>query len=94
MQLALPQGSYVIDFTADASSNTLGTEATFGLFVDDVQVSSTIRQSSPATGHGTVAFTTVIDVDPDGANIDVRWLVNSGTANVSGRELVALRLAT
>lgn len=88
-------GNYLVLFSCEHTNSNNGTNNSFSIYVNGVQVAVSQRTERVPTGGGTTMYTTALQtyVTAVGAGqaIDVRWHTSANTATIVHRELTLIK---
>lgn len=93
-------GTYLVLFNTDMISNAAGAAITFSIYLGGSQIAATQRKIIPfdggtlssLTARGLATLQALVAVNGSQA-IDIRWSTSGGTATLSDRSLITLRVA-
>lgn len=100
MTLTPSAGTYLVLFSCDLNSSSVGAATSYSIYVDGVQKADSLRKVQPVDG-GTlssgsarvgVAINGVVTVNGSQA-IEIRWSASNGTNTTSARTMNILKVA-
>lgn len=91
---ALTAGRYLVTFSGVFYTSASNTSMNFSIYVNGVQVTSSIRTVKPAASSSDVGIFTQAIVNYTTGPIEIRWFRSAGgTATVTGRSMDIIKLS-
>lgn len=99
MTLSPAEGNYEVLFNCDVQCNNAGGAVSFSVYVNAVQVASSLLKTIPLDG-GTLSIGTGRDIIflleditvAAGQAVEIRWSTSGGTATTSNRKMRLMRI--